>query len=140
MLTALRTPPALWKAQGKFRSPAPSADFSMMKTAPTEPSRGPASSGHLEEAEASRLMLSLANSSILLPAGDSELRRPPALQGEPGGGVQERRGQRRTSCCVQVRLGNFASTQSLALFIAYYYNIIIFIIIITKVLYLILIK
>ncbi|TNN64190.1 hypothetical protein EYF80_025558 [Liparis tanakae] len=72
--TALRTPPALSKAQGKFRSPAPSADFSMMKTAPTEPSRGPAdtsSGGLADEVEASRLMLSLANSSMLRPAGSS---------------------------------------------------------------------
>lgn len=72
-VTALRTPPALSKAQGKLRSPAPRADFSMMKMAPMEPSRGPAvtSSGGLAEAEASRLMLSLANSSMLQPAGSS---------------------------------------------------------------------
>lgn len=65
-MTALWTPPALSKAQGKLRSPAPRADFSMMKMAPMEPSRGPAvtSSGGLAEAEASRLMLSLANSSM----------------------------------------------------------------------------
>lgn len=70
-VTALRMPPALSKAQAKLRSPAPRADFSMMKMAPTEPSRGPSvtSSGGLAEAEASRLMLSLANSSMLLPAG-----------------------------------------------------------------------
>jgi len=73
-VTALRTPPALSKAQGKFRSPAPRADFSMMNTAPTEPSRGPAdtsSGGLADEDEASRLMLSLANSSMLRPAGSS---------------------------------------------------------------------
>lgn len=68
-VTALRMPPALSKAQGKLRSPAPRADFSMMKMAPMEPSRGPAatSSGGLAEAEASRLMLSRANSSMLHP-------------------------------------------------------------------------
>lgn len=72
-VTALRTPPALSKAHGKLRSPAPRADFSMMKMAPMEPSRGPAatSARGLAEAEASRLMLSLANSSMLRPAGDS---------------------------------------------------------------------
>lgn len=72
-VTALRMPPALSKAQGKLRRPAPRADFSMMKMAPMEPSRGPAvtSSGGLAEAEASRLMLSLANSSMLQPAGNS---------------------------------------------------------------------
>lgn len=71
-MTALWTPPALWKAQGKLRSPAPKADLSMMKTAPTEPRRGPAvtPSGGLAEAEASRLMLSLANSSMRQPAGN----------------------------------------------------------------------
>lgn len=42
-MTALLTPPAFSKAQGKLRSPAPSADFSMMKTAPNEPRRGAAS-------------------------------------------------------------------------------------------------
>lgn len=39
-LMALLTPPAFSKAQGKLRSPAPSADLSMMKTAPKEPRRG----------------------------------------------------------------------------------------------------
>lgn len=68
-------PPALSKAQGKLRSPAPRADFSMMKMAPMEPSRGPAtSSGGLAEAEANRLMLSLANSSMLQPAGHTDWR------------------------------------------------------------------
>lgn len=73
-VTALRIPPALSKAQGKLRSPAPRADFSMMKMAPMEPSRGSAvtSSGGLAEAEASRLMLSLANSSMLQPAGHTD--------------------------------------------------------------------
>lgn len=76
-VTALRTPPALPNAQGKLRSPAPRADFSMMKMAPMEPRRGPAvaaaaaSSGGLVEAEVSRLMLSLANSSMLKPAENS---------------------------------------------------------------------
>lgn len=37
---ALFTPPAFSKAQGKLRSPAPSADFSIMNTAPKDPSRG----------------------------------------------------------------------------------------------------
>lgn len=69
-VNALRMPPALSKAQGKLRRPAPRADLSMMKMAPSDPSRGPAvtSSGGLAEAEASRLMLSLANSSMLGPA------------------------------------------------------------------------
>lgn len=70
-MTALWIPPALSKAQGKLRSPAPRADLSMMKMAPTEPSRGPTSRGGLAEAEARRLMLSLANSSMLRPPGDS---------------------------------------------------------------------
>jgi len=72
--TALRMPPALSKAQGKLSSPAPRADFSMMKMAPMEPSRGwvATSSRGLFEAEASRLMLSLANSSMLRPAGNSQ--------------------------------------------------------------------
>lgn len=64
-------PPAFAKAQGKLRSPAPRADFRRMKMAPREPSLGPVlmHSGDLGEAVASRLMLSLASSSILRPAG-----------------------------------------------------------------------
>lgn len=75
-VNALRMPPALSKAQGKLRRPAPRADFSMMKMAPSDPSRGPAvtSSGGLAEAEASRLMLSLANSSMLGPAVHTDAR------------------------------------------------------------------
>lgn len=61
-LTAVVTPPAFWKAQGKLSSPAPRADFSMMNTAPNEPSRG----GSAWDADrASRLMLSRASSSML---------------------------------------------------------------------------
>lgn len=60
-------PPALAKAQGKLRSPAPRADFRRMKMAPEEPSLGPAlrHSEDLGEADASKLMLSLASSSML---------------------------------------------------------------------------
>lgn len=110
-VTALRIPPALSKAQGKLRSPAPRADFSMMKMAPMEPSRGSAvtSSGGLAEAEASRLMLSLANSSMLQPAGHTDgaavlWAGPLCGQGEECrsvGGV----GLREGCCCLQVLLG-----------------------------------
>lgn len=64
---ALWIPPALAKAQGKLRSPAPRADFRRMKMAPKEPSLGPAlrHSDDLGEADASKLMLSLASSSML---------------------------------------------------------------------------
>lgn len=88
-VTALRIPPALSKAQGKLRSPAPRADFSIMKMAPMEPSRGSAviSSGGLAEAEASRLMLSLANSSMLQPAEHTDAAAVLRGQGEEGGGV-----------------------------------------------------
>lgn len=88
-VTALRIPPALSKAQGKLRSPAPRADFSIMKMAPMEPRRGSAviSSGGLAEAEASRLMLSLANSSMLQPAEHTDAAAVLRGQGEEGGGV-----------------------------------------------------
>lgn len=60
--TAERIPPAFSKAHGKLRSPAPSADLSMMKIAPKDPSLGPSVSS---VGLASKLMLSLANSSML---------------------------------------------------------------------------
>lgn len=59
--TAGAIPPALLKAQGKLSSPAPRADFSIIKTAPAEDRLGaPDSRAGL----ASKLMLSLANSSM----------------------------------------------------------------------------
>lgn len=60
-VVAVVTPPAFWKAQGKLSSPAPSADFSIMNTAPNEPSRGGSA---WDEEWASRLMLSRASSSM----------------------------------------------------------------------------
>lgn len=103
-VTALRIPPALWKAQGKLRSPAPRADFSIMKMAPMEPSRGSAviSSGGLAEAEASRLMLSLANSSMLQPAEHTDAAAVLRGQGEEGGGGWT---PMEGCCCLQVVLG-----------------------------------
>ena len=62
-LTAVVTPPAFSKAQGKLSSPAPSADFNIMNTAPKEPSRG----GSAWDADrANRLMLSRASSSMMM--------------------------------------------------------------------------
>lgn len=54
-------PPALLNAQGKLRSPAPSADFNMMNIAAMEDRLG---LPHSPPGLASKLMLSLANSSI----------------------------------------------------------------------------
>lgn len=112
-VTALRIPPALSKAQGKLSSPAPRADFNMMKMAPMDPSLGSAvaSSGGLVMAEASRLMLSLANSSILPPVGHTDTAAvlcgagPLAGQGEAdwGGGLGLIEG---CCCCLQALLGN----------------------------------
>lgn len=60
-LMAVVTPPAFWKAQGKLSSPAPSADLSMMNTAPNEPSLG---GSEWDADRANRLMLSRASSSM----------------------------------------------------------------------------
>lgn len=60
-LMAVVTPPAFWKAQGKLSSPAPSADLSMMNTAPNEPSLGGC---EWDADRANRLMLSRASSSM----------------------------------------------------------------------------
>lgn len=60
---AVFTPPAFWKAHGKFNNPAPRADFNKIKMAPKDPSRG----GSAWDADrASRLMLSRASSSMIL--------------------------------------------------------------------------
>lgn len=92
-VTALWIPPALSKAQGKLRSPAPREDLRRMKMAPREPSLapGPKRSGDLGETAASRLMLSLASSSMLRPAGHwRDGSRVPSGQGSGGGGGEGR--------------------------------------------------
>lgn len=82
---ALLTPPAFSKAQGKLRSPAPSADFSMMKTAPKEPRRG---ASVPRAGLYSRLMLRMLSraSSSMLPR--AQLSTPGIGCRERGGGMQ----------------------------------------------------
>ena len=60
-LTAVFIPPAFSKAHGKLSSPAPRADFSMMKIAPKEPRRG---GSECDADLAIRQILSRASSSI----------------------------------------------------------------------------